>query len=46
MHNPESVLENETQKLFWDFLDTNRSPNQDQTTRHRNYQQKVEFAEL
>ena len=35
-HNTESVLENETHKLLWDF--TNRSPNLGQTTRPCNNQ--------
>ena len=36
MCNPESVLENETHKLFWEFWDTNGSPNLSQTTRQNN----------
>ena len=46
MHNPESVLENETQKIPWDFeKHTDPVPNIGQTTRYRNNQQR-ELAEL
>ena len=39
MHNPESVLENETHK-FWDFEIKNGLSNHGQTTRPYNNQQK------
>ena len=32
MYNPESVLENETYKVLWDF-ETKKSPNLSQTTK-------------
>ena len=48
MNNTKSVLENEMDKLLWDF-DANRSPNLGQTTRPSDRQQKrtyriVDFA--
>ena len=40
MHNPESVLENETHKVCLEFWDTNESTNHDQKIRESNSQQK------
>ena len=52
MHNLESVLENETHKILWEFWDTNGSSNLGQTTRPGDNHQKkkrsfrrVNFAE-
>ena len=36
MRKPESVLENETNKILWEFLDTNGSSNTGQKARPRN----------
>ena len=44
IHNPESFLENKTQKSLG-FWDTNESPNLGQTTRTSDSQQKREPAE-
>ena len=46
MHNPESVLENETHKFLWHFLDTNGLPNLGQTTGPYNHQQRKEKKNL
>ena len=39
MHNPATVLENDTYKLLWDFNIKKGSPNPDQKTRTYNNQQ-------
>ena len=39
IHNPESIMENKTQKLLGGFLDSNGSPNLSQMTRSRDSQQ-------
>ena len=39
MHKTESVFENETHKILWDFDIANRSPNLGQTTKPRDSQQ-------
>ena len=44
MHNPESVLENETQKILWS--DTNGSSNLSQTTRPYDSQQQKKKENL
>ena len=41
INKPESVLENETHKLFWDFEIKNGSPNPGQTNRPRDKKQKT-----